>query len=285
MTIREGIALAAAQLENAGIAEAGREAWLLLGASMGVNRVTLLAHAGDRLSDPDRRAFFTLIERRAKREPVAQILGQKEFWSLPFAVSGHVLCPRPDSETLVEMALALVQERFEGQKKSARILDLGTGSGCLVLALLSELPGASAVGVDRSVEALRIARANGERLGLSTRVDWLCADWGQALAGAFDLVVSNPPYIRADDWPTLAPEIRLFEPDTALIAGKDGLDAYWQIGQQLNRLLTPNGIACFEHGIDQGDAVAAIMARAGLTTIARKNDLAGIERCQAVTRS
>lgn len=284
MTIRDAIAEAAGRLAEAGIETPSREAWLLLSEVMGGDRVTLLAHAGDALSESNKKAFLKLVQRRVQREPIAQIFGRKEFWSLPFTVSKDVLCPRPDSEALVEMALTLLNERFEESRKPLRLLDLGTGSGCLVLSILSEIPNAIAVGVDQSVKALVIARANSERLGLSSRIAWLCANWGTALHGAFDLIISNPPYIKVDEWPELAPEVRLFEPTAALTAGKDGLDAYRHLAPDVQRLLAPSGIACFEHGLGQADAVTELMSAAGLTCITRQKDLAGIARCLAVER-
>ncbi|MGI9419090.1 MAG: peptide chain release factor N(5)-glutamine methyltransferase [Geminicoccaceae bacterium] len=285
MTIRDSLAKAAGRLEEAGVEPASREAALLLSHAMNWDRATLLAHAGDELSDADHQTFFDLVERRAEREPAAQIFGCREFWSLPFVISKEVLCPRPDSETLVEIVLTLSKERFEARNKPIRLLDLGTGSGCLVLSLLHEIPDASAVGVDQSLNALAIARTNGERLELSSRASWLCADWGTALDGVFDIIVSNPPYVRTDEWRTLEPEVRLFEPETALLAGDDGLDAYRLLAPEVKRLLAPEGIACFEHGQGQGDAIVKLMATAGLTCIARKADLAGIGRCLAFERA
>lgn len=282
MIIRDGIAEATNRLADAGVEAASREAWLLLGTVLNQDRITLLIRAQDALSSSDQTAFLDLIERRIRREPAAQIIGEKEFWSLPFSVSKDVLCPRPDSETLVALTLELLKARLQTSDRSPRILDLGTGSGCLVLALLSELPKAEAVGVDRSIEALAIAKANGERLGLSSRMTWLAADWGNALSGSFDLIISNPPYIETGEWPHLAPEIKLYEPKNALIAGEDGLNAYRQLAPDVARLLAPSGIACFEHGLGQGDEVARIMAEVGLRCIERRQDLAGIGRCLAV---
>ena len=282
MTIRDSITEAAGRLASAGIEAASSEAWLLLGRALNKDRITLLTHSHDALSPTDQRAFLDLVERRIKHEPAAQIIGEKEFWSLPFLVSKDVLCPRPDSETLIALALELLNNRRSTPDSSPRILDLGTGSGCLVLALLSELPKAEAVGVDQSIHALAIAKANGERLGLSSRVSWLSADWGTALKSRFDLIVSNPPYIESGDWSGLAPEIRLYEPRTALIAGKDGLDCYRELAPEVARLLAPNGIACFEHGLGQGQDVSRIMAEAGLRNIEQRRDLAGIGRCLAV---
>ncbi|MGI9493996.1 MAG: peptide chain release factor N(5)-glutamine methyltransferase [Geminicoccaceae bacterium] len=285
MTIRDSLAKAAKRLEEAGVEPALREASLLLSHVMNWDRVTLLVHAGDELSDADHQTFIDLVERRAGREPAAQIIGCKEFWSLPFIISKDVLCPRPDSETLIEMVLTLSRERFETREKPIRLLDLGTGSGCLVLSILHEIGHAHAVGIDRSLEALTIARANGERLELSSRASWLCADWGTALDGAFDIIISNPPYVRVDEWSALEPEVRLFEPKTALLAGDDGLDAYRLLAPEINRLLAQGGVACFEHGQGQGDAIVKLLATAGLTCIARKTDLAGIGRCLAFERA
>ncbi len=282
MTIRDSIAKARERLEKAGVEPASREASLLLGHVMNWDRATLLARSGDELSDVDRQAFFELIERRARREPAAQIIGYREFWSLPFVISKDVLCPRPDSETLVDLVLTMSKTRFDGTERPRRLLDLGTGSGCLVLALLSELPDVCAIGVDRSLEALSIAQANSERLGLSSRISWLCSDWASALDGSFDIIISNPPYIAVDEWAMLEPEVRLFEPEAALLAGDDGLDAYRLLAPEIKRLLAPGGFACFEHGQGQGNAIAAIMSKAGLREIARQDDLAGIGRCLTV---
>jgi len=284
LTLRDAIATASGKLTKAGIEGASGEAWLLLSHVTGRDRATLFAYAEDQLSAADERALMDLVERRAQHEPVALIVGQKEFWSLPFTITSDVLCPRPDSETLVEMALTLLWQR-DGEQQPPCLLDFGTGSGCVILALLSELPKASAIGVDQSLKSLAIAKANGERLGLSSRVNWICADWGTALSGNFDLIVSNPPYIKTGDWPTLSPEIRLFEPDAALLAGEDGLDAYRKLAPDIARLLSPDGIAVVEHGIHQGDAIADIMSKAGLNVIDRKADLAGIDRCLAVMRT
>lgn len=282
MTIRDHVAEAVRQMDHAGIEGASREAWLLLAAVLNQDRATLLAHALEALSPGDQRTYFQLVERRIDREPFAQILGEKEFWSLPFSISRDVLCPRPDSETLVDLAIALLKGRTQTSDGPLRILDLGTGSGCLVLALLHELPKAIAVAVDRSAKALAISRANGERLGLSRRVSWLCADWGTALEGSFELIVSNPPYIETCEWANLAPEITKYEPKSALLAGRDGLDAYRQLAPDVARLLAPGGLACFEHGLGQAEDVLWIMEKAGLQHLASRRDLAGIERCLAV---
>ncbi len=278
MTLRDHVARAMRQLDHAGIEGASREAWLLLGSVLGVTRATLLARALEPLSPAAATRYNALIARRVKREPFAQITGEKEFWSLSFLVSSAVLCPRPDSEALIELTL----DRVGQNPGPLHLLDLGTGSGCLLLALLKEWPAAAAIGIDRSPEALALAKANGERLGLADRVTWLLGDWGASLDGSFDVIISNPPYIEEGDWQGLEPEVRLFEPKLALTAGEDGLDAYRRLAPEIARLLAPSGVACLEHGMDQAEAVAAIMAKAGLKRLDGRRDLAGLERCLAV---
>lgn len=284
LIIREVIELAVNRLRAAGVADARQDAWLLLAHVCGQDRATLLAHARDPLGADDRRLFQGLVDRRARREPLAQILERKEFWSLDFRISADVLCPRPDSESLIEAALTEVDKRCRPNARALRILDLGTGSGCLLLALLSEWSTASGIGVDRSSTALTIARSNAEMLGLAERAAWLCADWGTALDQRFDLVVSNPPYIARSDRPKLEPEVRQFEPEAALFAGEDGLDAYRSLAGDLHRLLVPNGLAFLEVGFDQADPVEALLEGAGLNAIGRRQDLAGIDRCLIAER-
>jgi len=263
--IREVIEQAKRHLASAGIDDARQEAWLLLAHIRRQDRATLLAHALDDLGQDDWRGFQQLVERRAAREPLAQIVGRKEFWSLDFRVTSDVLCPRPDSETLIEAALAEIRRRSKANDWVGHILDLGTGSGCLLLSLLSEMPGASGVGVDVSMQALSIARSNSQALCLADRAAWLCGDWGTALDGRFDVIISNPP--------------RRFEPETALIGGEDGLDAYRSLGHDLSRLLAPNGLVFLEIGAGQAEAVERLLAASGFRTIDRRRDFAGIDRC------
>ncbi|MDH3664793.1 MAG: HemK family protein methyltransferase, partial [Alphaproteobacteria bacterium] len=187
MIIRDVVECAAKRLIEAGVDGARQDAWLLLGHVRQQDRATLLAHARDELAVDDQHSFQRLVDRRIDREPLAQIVGRREFWSLDFQITADVLCPRPDSECLIEAALAEVDRRCLLRKRSARILDLGTGSGCLLLALLSEWRSAVGIGVDVSERALSIARANGERLGLAERAHWICASWGMALDARFDL--------------------------------------------------------------------------------------------------
>ena len=265
----------AAGLAAAGIENARPEAWLLLAAATGRERAALMAGAPETLNAVQRARLAELVRRRRAREPLAYILGEKEFWSLRFEVAPAVLIPRPETETVVEAVLAQVCDRDQ----PFRLLDLGTGSGCLLLALLSELPHATGLGVDDSAAALAIARRNAERLGLGARAEFRPGRWGAGLRERFDVIVSNPPYVAELDWEALQPEIRQFEPRAALVAGADGLAAYRALAPDCARLLAPGGVCALEIGLNQGDAVAALLAAQGLVVVERRRDLAGIERC------
>jgi release factor glutamine methyltransferase len=274
MTLRDLAAEIAARLAAAGIEGARSEAWLLLAAVTGRERAALMTGA-DTLSAAQEARLDALVRRRVAREPVAYLLGEKEFWSLRFEVDPAVLVPRPETETVVEAVLARLPDR----QRALRLLDLGVGSGCPLLALLSELPRATGLGIDESAAALAIARRNAERLGLAARAHFRPGRWGEGLADAFDVIVSNPPYVSEGDWGGLHPEIRDFEPRAALVAGEDGLAAYRSLAPDCARLLAPGGLCALEIGSGQGDAVAALLAAQGLTVVERPRDLAGIERC------
>jgi release factor glutamine methyltransferase len=263
------------RLAAAGIEGARGEAWLLLAAATGRSRASLMAGALAELSAAQEARLEAMLRRRVAREPIAYILGEKEFWSLPFEVGPAVLIPRPESESVVEAALARVGDRTA----PLRLLDLGTGSGCLLLALLTELPQASGLGVDLSAAALALARRNAGRLGLARRARFEQRSWGDGLAGSFDLIVSNPPYVAAGDLAGLEPEVRAFEPALALSAGPDGLAAYRALLPDCARLLAPGGSVALEIGQGQAAAVAGLLTEQGLTITDRRRDLAGIERC------
>jgi release factor glutamine methyltransferase len=263
------------QLAAAGIEDARSDAWLLLSAVIGRSRAELIAGVPLPLSPAEEHRLEALAARRLAREPMAYILGSREFWSLAFEVGPAVLVPRPESETVVEMALATIADRTA----PLRILDLGTGSGCLLLALLSELPRASGLGIDCSAAALAIATSNARRLGLAERAEFGEGDWGRGLAGPFDVIVCNPPYVARTDAENLAPEVRAFEPEEALFAGPDGLLAYHALAPDGARLLAKDGMVFLEIGQGQGAAVERIMRRHGLRLVASRPDLAGIERC------
>ena len=257
-------------LREAGIDQPRRAARILVAHALGITQEALLGHPD---APADAGAVAWLVARRAAREPTAHILGRREFWSLDFAVSPATLIPRPESETLIEAALAWRPERAS----VLRILDLGTGTGCLLLAALTEFSGAFGIGVDRNPQAVRLAAENARALGLSDRVAYACGDWAGALAARFDLVLCNPPYIAESDIPALDPEIRFYEPHLALAGGKDGFDAYRTIIAGLPRLLAGQGFAVLELGRGQAEAVAAIAQRAGFC-IATRADLAGNPR-------
>jgi release factor glutamine methyltransferase len=261
---------AARALRDMGIEDARREARLLLDHCAG-------PAAGDGRPVPPG-AFAeleALIERRRNSEPVSQILGQWEFWSLPFYVTSATLTPRPDTETLVQAALDLLPDRAA----PLRLLDLGTGSGCILLALLHELPAARGLGIDRSPAALAVARRNAAALGLAERAQFALGNWAEGLNDVFDLIVSNPPYIPQDEIPGLMPEVSEHEPRIALDGGSGGLDCYRQLAPQIAARLAPRGLALLEVGLGQAESAAAILTAAGLEPAGDRADLGGRKRC------
>ncbi len=263
------------QLLRAAAIEAPRmEARLLLGHVLECRAEDLLRDPRAAVAPERARGFAALVQRRVAHEPMAFLLGWQEFWSLRFAVSPATLIPRADSETLVEAVL----EALPDQGAPLRVLDLGTGTGCLLLAVLSEYPNATGMGLDLNPAAAGLAAGNARALGLAGRAAFLAADWSAPLAGRFDLVLSNPPYIEAAAIPGLMPEVAGHEPATALDGGPDGLVAYRAITADLPRLLRPGGVAVLELGQGQGPAVAALARQAGLVTLGARPDLGGVER-------
>lgn len=251
------------------------DAELLLAHLLGIERTQLLlGRLDDEIDEP---AYEALVARRLQGEPVAYILGHREFWSLDLLVTPDVLIPRPDSETLVEAALAA-----HPSGGVSRILDLGTGSGALLLAALSEWPEAWGLGVDRSEAAARIARRNAARLGLADRAAFMVGHWADAIDGRFDVILCNPPYIGLDE--ALSPEVRDHEPASALFAGPEGLDDYRLIVPRLVALLAPDGSAHLEIGTTQADLVTRLVVEAGLEPSIR-HDLAGHPRCVSAIRA
>lgn len=271
MTIREALRHGAALLEAAGVDSPRLDARLLLSFATGLSRETLLR---DTLQTIDPMRYHAFLARRAAREPLALILGRQEFWSLDFEVSAATLIPRADSETVVQAAIAALPERG----RVLRVLDLGTGTGCLLLAALTEFPAAWGLGIDRSAEAATLAARNAAALGLAGRAAFLCSDWDDALSGQFDLVLSNPPYIPTADIAGLMPEVALHEPGRALDGGMDGLTAYRHILAALPRLLAPGGAAVLEIGVGQ----AALVAELAGGPVVFYSDLAGIPRAAVV---
>ena len=251
------------------------EARLLLAHALGCRTEDLLRDPRAAVPPEAARRFADLLKRRLEREPVAHLLGKAEFWSLPFAVSPATLIPRPDSETLIEAALAA----FPRREAVRRVLDLGTGTGCLLLAALSEFPDAVGIGVDVVPEAAALARRNAAALGLGRRAGIVAGCWGAALAnGRFDLVLSNPPYVEAAAIAGLAPEVALHEPRSALDGGADGLAAYRALLPEILRLLAPGGRAVVELGQGQRAAVEALAAASGLQALGCQADLGGVDR-------
>src|SRR5438270_12483776 len=245
-----------------GLATPELDARLLVGHALGLDHAALAAQAARALTAPESDAVAVLAARRLTREPVARIIGVKEFWGLELRLNAATLVPRPETETVVEAALAAI---YRDRARSAlRVADLGTGSGALLLALLAEFPAAHGIGTDVSPAALGCARANAEALGFSARASFVACDYGTALHGSFDLVVSNPPYVAHDEIATLAPEVRDFDPYAALDGGPDGFAAYRAIAADAGRLLSSNGILVLELGAGQLEAVTAVFAALGL---------------------
>ena len=265
----------AGQMLRAAAIEAPRqEARILLAAAIGCTESDLLRDPRVPVTDDAALRFGAMLRRRVAHEPMAYITGHCGFWTLDLAVSPATLIPRADTETLVEAAL----DQFPDRRAVRRVLDLGTGTGALLLAVLAEFPDAFGVGTDRVPEAVALAVSNARRNGLQDRAAFLVADWASPLAGRFDLVLSNPPYIRAGDIPALMPEVVRHEPASALDGGADGLDAYRTIVAALPALLAPGGRAILELGQGQRDEVAALATAAGLTVIGARPDLGGIDR-------
>lgn len=274
-TIADMLAVGAARL--AAVAEnPRREARLLLAHALGLTQNDLIREPNRRI-DPT--AYHALLARREAHEPIAHLTGQREFWSLTFQVSPATLIPRPDSETLIEAALAA----FANRKPPARILDLGTGTGCLLLALLTEFPDAFGIGVDIAPEAAALAHTNATALGLRHRAAFLAGNWTDPLSGTYDLIVSNPPYIPAGDIRALMPEVAEHEPLAALDGGADGFDAYRTIIPAIERHLSPDGVGVLELGIHQSDVLLAMAAEAGLAASLRL-DLGEIPRAIVLNR-
>ena len=267
----------AESFRKAGIDSADVDARLLIAHALGVDRTELLANGTRTLNAQEIQAIDALAARRLKREPVARILGRKEFWSLMLEVTPAVLVPRPDTETVVEAALDFVV-RGGLRMERLRILDIGTGSGALLLALLSELPNARGTATDISAAALSVARGNAERHGLGDRCSFIACNIAAGLRGPFDLIVSNPPYVARGEIATLTPEVRNYDPAVALDGGSDGLDGYRAIAADAGRLLAPGGRLIVELGAGQEGAVRALFTKAGLAVGEARNDLAGIAR-------
>ncbi|WP_112661692.1 peptide chain release factor N(5)-glutamine methyltransferase [Microvirga flavescens] len=269
------------RLGEAGFETASLDARLLLLGALGISATELTLRPEQLLTDDEENLLRAYASRRLAHEPVARILGEREFWGLPFRLSPETLVPRPDTETVVETALRLLPDR----RAFLKIADFGTGSGCLLVALLHELPNAFGLGVDRSPGALRTARENAWRNRVGARARFVASDWASAIAGRFDLIVSNPPYIASSVIPGLDEEVREHDPLLALDGGADGLDAYRVLLREAERLLSPGGLLVFEIGYDQGDSLKALTGGRALEFLELVPDLAGNPRCAALKRT
>ena len=275
-----GVSIAAARRATAqafranGIESPNIDARLLVGHALGLDYTGLTVNSERKVTEEEVITIAALAERRLVHEPVARIIGRKEFWGLDFAVTPETLVPRPETETVIEAALAAIPDR----SRPLRIADFGTGTGALLLALLTEFPNATGVATDISLPALAVARANAVHLGLSSRALFVCSDYGAALRAPFDLVVSNPPYITRADIALLDADVRDYDPHGALDGGPSGLDAYRPVAADARRILTPAGTLVVELGTGQAAAVAALMQEVGIVTEPPRADLSGHSR-------
>lgn len=282
MTVAQTRRALTRQFRDAGIGSPELDARVLIGHVLGLDHAGLIAAAAQPVLAADLERVESVARRRLAGEPVARITGTREFWGLPFIVTPDVLVPRPETETVVETALALIgPDRTAGP----RILDMATGSGAILLALLSELPNARGAGTDIDQPALGVARRNAAQLGLEDRAKFIASNYGSAINGRFDLVVSNPPYIATSQIATLERDVRDYDPRPALDGGPDGLSAYRAIVADATRLLAPGGSLVLEIGQGQENDVARLLTNAELVLAGEpRRDLAGIARVLAARR-
>jgi release factor glutamine methyltransferase len=274
-TFADAVRRAAEILAAAGVDDPRLDARLLVAEAAGVGPTMVFSRSETLLTVAQAACFDALLARRAAREPMSHVLGRRGFWSLTLEVTADTLAPRPDTETVVEAVLAELPDRTA----PLRLLDFGTGTGAILLALLAELPGAVGTGIDASPGALRVAERNAAANGMAGRARFKLGDWGRGLDECFDVIVSNPPYIPDDDIAGLDPEVAMYEPRQALAGGPDGLDCYRALAPDIVRLLAPGGVAALEVGCGQADAVAGLMDKAGLSLRGFRRDIAGIDRC------
>jgi len=274
ISLRQALSAIALRLQDAGIERARAEARLLAAQALNISVETVVGNDTRALSEAEHRALDDLASRRARREPMSHILGYREFYGRRFAVTADVLTPRPDSETLIEAALAHID-----RTRKVRVLELGVGSGCLLLTLLAELPQARGVGIDISRPALAVAQRNAETLHVDSRCSLIEGDWTSAVKDRFNVIISNPPYIPGSAIARLDPEVAQYEPRLALDGGEDGLAFYRRLAIDCERLLIPGGLLAVEIGQGQCDDVTQLLRQGGLQVLESRRDLAGIERC------
>ncbi len=282
-SVRDALRAATSFLDQAGTSDAATDARRLVAHALGIDRETLLREPDLELDAAALARLTALLARRAAHEPVARIIGARDFYGLSFTLGTETLDPRPDTETVVTLARYLAERIERRDNGPLRILDLGTGSGAIALAILSARPDAEAVATDISAAALEIARANADRLGLASRIRFLQSHWLDQVDGRFDMTVANPPYIPTGDIAGLAPEVAHWDPRAALDGGPDGLDAYRAILRGLARSMAPGGWVVFEVGAGQADDVSALVQAQGLTPAPLSwpllRDLGGTVRC------
>jgi release factor glutamine methyltransferase len=275
MRAQDALRRAVPRLQEAGIEDAARDARVLLAHALGIGHDRLTLKLQDDMTDPQAALYEDALTARIARQPVAQITGRRLFWGASFRVTRDTLDPRPETETLVAEALT---------QPFLKMLDLGTGTGCILLSCLKGMPMARGVGTDISDAALQVAIGNTRDLGLEARARFRKSDWFAGVTGAFDLIVSNPPYIAADEMPGLAPEVRDWEPHLALSPGGDGLDAYRAIARGAGARLMPGGRLLVEIGPTQGAAVAGLFVAAGLAEVRLLPDMDGRDRVVAAVK-
>ncbi|MGF9760252.1 peptide chain release factor N(5)-glutamine methyltransferase [Microvirga sp. 0TCS3.31] len=267
-------------LTEAGFETAALDARLLLLTALGISATDLITSPDIPLTPEQAEALAAFVRRRLNHEPVARIIGEREFWGLPFHLSPETLVPRPDTETLVETALDLLPDR----QAPLRVVDFGTGSGCILVALLHELPNATGLGIDLSFGALVTARANADGNRVGNRCHFALSRWADAVSGPFDLIVSNPPYIASGVISGLDEEVREHDPRLALDGGPDGLEPYRILLTEAGRLLAPGGLLVVEIGYDQAEALSSLAGRHGLEILRIAHDLSSNPRCVAMKR-
>jgi len=279
--ISELLQQAKLNLKQAGIETAALEARVLLCHVCRITEVEVIACPDQLIEEQPAAEYFNLVARRSQRIPLAHLLGTREFWGLEFHVNAHTLIPRPETEFAVESAIMCARRIFK-QTGQARILDMGTGTGCLLISILHEVEGASGIGIDIDAKAVELAEKNAEKLGVEVRASFRCMDWGDGLTETFDIIVTNPPYIRSEDLAGLMPEVAEHEPARALDGGPDGLDEYRKIIPPAHRLLNRQGVLILEIGDGQAGDVLGLLAKNDFHPLDGaqpvKHDLAGCER-------
>jgi release factor glutamine methyltransferase len=274
-TIRHSIDAASQRLTMAGVEQAKRDACLLLGQAFGTPGERFYGREDERLDARTQAVFEQLVDRRFAREPVSRILGARGFWTLDLEITPASLDPRPDSESLIEAVLGFISAR----DAPLRVLDLGTGTGCLLLSVLAEYPLSTGLGIDISSDCVALAIRNASANGLEERARFQCGDWSDGVNDIFDVIMCNPPYIPTVEISKLAPEVAVHEPFKALDGGADGLDCYRRLSFEFSNVMSENSHIFLEIGHDQRAAVTAILDAAGLRTVGVKPDLAGHDRC------